>query len=365
MKLNIPKVDSLRLIIPTHKVTLHPNNKVFLQNLTTINEDAEVIKVTRNNSYGHFDNIVSIKYMYAQSIYKGAQEEVLKLAISSKVLEADYFQGITLNNVDKILQFILNEEVIIITKETLLNARVVDTDICIDMMLKNSNIAEVVSIANNLSIPHKETITNAINKDNNKGIEWGNRERVGEAYKTKQYLKYYGKALELKNNSIKFYDAYIKPQQHLAKLLDIEKLIRIETTIKNKAHWKSYGLKIDTLRDLLQLDLTEHLEVFKRPVNHYMTGIKYIEMKTDLTVTERLHIELVNQLMNNLGLDEMSAIIRVSKIGSPYDKNQRSKLKKKLEKLMNENREMNIDLTNKNQLNIITELEKLSLIPKV
>jgi hypothetical protein len=38
----------------------------------------------------------------------------------------------------------------------------------------------------------------------------GSRNSVGEAYTSKQYLKFYAKALELKHHSTLFYDTYIR-----------------------------------------------------------------------------------------------------------------------------------------------------------
>jgi hypothetical protein len=69
----------------------------------------------------------------------------------------------------------------------------------------------------------------------------GSRNSVGEAYNCKQYLKFYAKALELNTFNI-FYDTY--GVQSMYKYLIDNKLLRVETTIKNKAHWK----KLTTLK---------------------------------------------------------------------------------------------------------------------
>jgi hypothetical protein len=44
---------------------------------------------------------------------------------------------------------------------------------------------------------------NAFTQEKNTGIEWSSRNSVGEAYTSKQYLKFYAKALEL--NTIQHY----------------------------------------------------------------------------------------------------------------------------------------------------------------
>jgi hypothetical protein len=69
-------------------------------------------------------------------------------------------------------------------------------------MLKDSNVKETIQLCKYLSIAHKET-ANAFTQEKNTGIEWSSRNSVGEAYTSKQYLKFYAKALEL--NTIQHY----------------------------------------------------------------------------------------------------------------------------------------------------------------
>jgi hypothetical protein len=62
----------------------------------------------------------------------------------------------------------------------------------------------------------------------------------------KQYLKFYAKALELKHHSTLFYDTYIGSIYD--KYLIDNKLLRVETTIKNKSTLETYNLEISTLK---------------------------------------------------------------------------------------------------------------------
>jgi hypothetical protein len=71
------------------------------------------------------------------------------------------------------------------------------------------------------------------------------------------------------------------------------KLLRVETTIKNKAHWKTQPWNINT-KDLLDIDLSKNRTLITRPINYYMTGIKFIKTRTDLTASEeRIYIWLI------------------------------------------------------------------------
>ena len=363
MNLNKSKIDSLRLIIPFTDVTINPNHKEFLRTLTTINEDAEVINSITNNTYRLHSNPCSCHYLRAFIINNGVSEEVLKLGFSSKTLKSKYFEGINKENIDEIYNFIISENVIKISKETLLNAKVVDTDICKDILLKKADVKDVISYSKQLSIPKKQTNINVFNQNTNRGIEWGERNKVGKAYQSKQYLKYYAKSLELKNHSFKFYDSYIRDNQALTKYLNDDKLIRIETTIKNRFHWLTYSIKIDTLRDLLNTDLEKHPNIFKRPISNYMQGEKFLRTRTELTPNEKEKLRLIEMYNKFYDLSESEAIKLLSE---EMEKTKQGKYRyvKKLEKLVNENREINVVKKDLIQLDIITEIEKINLVPK-
>jgi hypothetical protein len=103
------------------------------------------------------------------------------------------------------------------------------------------------------------------------------------------------------------------------------KLLRVETTIKNKAHWKTYNLEISTLKDLLDIDLSKNRTLITRPINYYMTG--KIKTRTDLTASERAYLYMINSIKEN-GSSEIKAIIEVSKILEPIHKSNRSRAKR-------------------------------------
>ena len=330
MKLNDPKVDSLRLLIPFDEITVNPNHSTFTRTITSINEDGEIIDQKTNNTFRLHTNPCSSTYLKAVSIINGNAVEVLKIGFSSKTLKHKYFEGITKENINDIYDFIISENVVSFNKESLINARVVDTDICYDLMLKDSNVIDVIKIARELSVPHKRTNINAFTQENNVGIEWGERNKVFKAYKTKQYLKYYAKSLELKHNSTLFYDSYIKSNKEITKYLIDNKLLRIETTLKNNAHWNTYGATVITLRDLLELDLTKLSDVFKRPISHYMKGDKFIPIKTNLNVTERQSLMLLKLTMDYYNMTEFEAIEHLSLTLEPNPKN-RGRFRKKLQ----------------------------------
>jgi hypothetical protein len=70
-----------------------------------------------------------------------------------------------------------------------------------------------------------------------------------------------------------------------------------ETTIRNKTHQRKHN-KISTLKDLLDIDLSRNRTLITRPINYYMTGIKFIKTRTDLTASERAYLYMINSIKN-------------------------------------------------------------------
>lgn len=361
MNLDTPKIDSLRLLIPFNEIEVNPFHSEFLRNITKSNSDGEVLDTKISTSYRLNSNPCSSHYQRANVINNGESQDTLKLGFSSKVLKEGYFNGINKENIDDILNFINNEGVIKINKRTLLKATAVDVDICIDRVL-NITTKDFLSHAYAMSENHKDTNPNHFTKVNNRGLEFSDRNKVGKAYKTKQYLKFYDKTLELENKSKVFYDAYLKNNPFIE--LSKDKQIRVETTIKNSAHWLTYGIELKTFSDLLGLNLNDCMEVFKRPLNHYLVGNKAIFHRVNLTPTDKKDLMLIDSLTKLHNISEVGAIEMICESVFPLDikenKNPRSRQRKKLLDLVSNNKESKAEKHNENQLNIVTELEKIN-----
>lgn len=364
MLLDIPKLDSLRLLIPMHLIEVNNNHKEFLRKIITINSDGEILSEKEQKSYRLHSNPSSCHYQRCNVINNGLSEDTLKLGFSAKTIKADYFNGINKDNIDEILNFINSEGVIKINKRTLLHSKVVDTDVCIDMVLESNTSKDFFTHLYSMSDAKKDTIPNPFNMPTNKGIEWSHRNKVGKAYKTKQYLKFYDKHLELNNKSIVFYEAYLKKNPFIN--LVENKQIRVETTIKNSAHWKTYGIEIRTLEDLLNLNLNDCKEIFKRPLNHYLVGNKAIFHKLNLTPSDKKDLMLIDSLTKLYKIDESGAIELVCESIFPTtkkeNKNPRSRQRKKLTELVLNNKQKSAENYNSNQLDIVSELEKINLL---
>ena len=298
--LNKPKIDSLRIRVPLSEVEVNPEHSQFFRKLTTINDDFEVIDEHVKTNYFNTEAIISCSYA-VRSFFGG--EDLLHIGFSSKLLKEDYFQGINKLNIQKCFDFINEEGLIKISKEVFLNAEFVDVDFCIDYFLDTDvgTVSSVVSVCNDLTKPNKQINVIPYKKKENTGIQWGHRDKVGRSYTKKQFLKYYAKAVELTYNSTDFYNEYLHNPLSQSiidiqgnvlckknKYFDLEKLIRIETTLKNTEHFKTYGYNPKTLIDLLNIALdVNFLKVFTRPMSKYMTGYREIKHADKMTINQR------------------------------------------------------------------------------
>ena len=122
----LPKIDSLRLILPRNKVSINTEHPEFLRQLTTINEDGEILGSKVSNSYRLHSNPCSAHYLHATTIIDGIAQEVIKVGFSSKTLKEKYFDGINAENIHTIYDFIIAENVIDFSKENVIKDRALD-----------------------------------------------------------------------------------------------------------------------------------------------------------------------------------------------------------------------------------------------
>lgn len=300
-----PKIDSLRIYLPLSQVTVNNEHSEFLRSLKTVNDDGEIIREHTKTTYFNPNEIVSCSYA-VRSHFGG--EDILFIGFSSKSLKELYFNGISKQTIKLCFDFINTEGLIKISKEAFLSASVVDVDFCIDYYLDTDvgTVKNLVSICMHLSKPNKQINAIPFKQSTNTGIQWGHRDKVGKSYVNKQFLKYYAKAIELTYNSSEFYKKYLKNPLSEAiidrdgevlgynnRYFELDKLIRVETTIKNSKHFETYGYRVKTLKDLIQLDLDiDFLQIFTRPMSIYMTGYREIKHATEMTVGQRIKYHL-------------------------------------------------------------------------
>ena len=383
--LNKVKIDSFRLLIPFKDVTILDTTleqKVIAQILDT----GEIQELENSETKSTiFKTEQGINSRFAIHHFFNEQKELTKylaVIVNAKMLKEQYFQGIDKTNIHNAFNFINSQGVIKIDKETFLNAKVVDVDFCVDIILKDTSVKEFVKYANQIAKPKKETNVITYTQDKNTGIQFGHRLGVGKAYLKKQFLKYYAKLVSLKydEKNIEFYKTFIEPrlfektifsdQKEHKSILNESNFIRMETTIKNKDHFKTYGKNISTLKDLIQLDIQTDYFYFLRPQMQYMDVYQKILHNENETLTDKVYYQLMVQTSNNLSMDVQDTIPFLLNMLFPYnsdDKNlkqKRNQLKKKLIDIALKRKQEILKLNNKKNQQMMFEFETKKLLPK-
>ena len=307
--LNKPKIDSLRIRVPLSKVTVSSEHPEFLRKLITVNSDSEIIEEHVKTTYFNPNEIISCSY--AVKTYFGG-EPLLHIGFSSKLLKEQYFNGINKYNIGRCFDFINSEGLISMSKEVFLEAEFVDVDFCIDYYLDTDEgtVTQVVSVCNELTKPNKQINVIPFKRKENTGIQLN------------QTL------IDVEGNVLSNGNKYF----------DLEKLIRIETTLKNTEHFKTYGYKLKNLKDLLNLELDlNFLQIFTRPMSTYMAGYREVKHIEKMTINQKTKYLLC---LNTAELKQMSIEDVVPKLAyelHPENKRARRELKQQYYSIINMN----------------------------
>jgi hypothetical protein len=383
----LAKIDSLRIVVPFADIEIVDSklNQEFISYCPATSEIDESNSKIKLTTYSFFQGIKT-KFGISSSIADITKEQYkcVVFSVNTKMLKQAYFDGINKDNIDVILNYINALNIIRISKETLLKAKVFDVDICIDLLLMNTTVKEVVSICDSLTIFSKTTSVNTFKQKTNVGIEWNTRNGIFENYKKKQFLKYYAKILEFEYNSIEFYNTFIKDNLYpdnlfetgieKSNLINSDNVIRMETTIKNKTHFKTYGISCNLLSDLLNLDFNKYLEIFHRPISIYMSGYKTIKHNQNLSFADRNLLELLTLKADRLKLEPLEyvdtfvnaemLILRQQDKSEKNLKVRRSQLKTRIIELIHIDKKIMIEnKTMSNQISML-EITGFGLIPE-
>lgn len=155
----------------------------------------------------------------------------------------------------------------------------------------------------------------------NYGIMFNKREASN--YLNNPFVKIYHKGNDLKHNSKEFKKEYFSK-------VDTENIIRLETTIKNKKHLKSFDIKDNQLTTLLSIKQSVLKYIIKNSLFKHINVPKKLTRQTDsnLSITDLALLESLKYKMRIENLPYTNAI-RQMMYGSK-DKQSRYRFKKKM-----------------------------------
>lgn len=315
--------DSLKLRIPFDQVTvLEPGleGKKVLVNTAT----GDIEKEFKQQSFKVENDGISTYYGIEKQMT--ADQVTKKFAVilfNSKLLKDKYLNGITSQNIKNVYESIIRHKVISLSFDDFMNGECVDVDFKRD--LHNDNFDGLVRIMVGHAKPHKHRNKgyNVFNTAFNKGIEFGKRETATPGY---PFLKVYHKGLELEFGSKDFFRRYLKGVE------GIENLIRVETTIKNKKHFRKHGINSTTLESILSIDQDKLSEVFENCINLHLDKRMKIK-RTDQDDLKPYEQTLLNSISMGMEFGLAYDVIKHNLTGSIIVDKSRKRTADKLDSL--------------------------------
>ena len=259
LHLLIPKWDSLRLELPHNKCRILDNSKIGIpyvlmgvadwSGVIIEGSDAEPLHKLNQTDYTKGITLRIAQVNRVVGIANTEQRFVIQ--VNSKMLRDRYFEGMTLDNIRLIYDYIIQHKIIDFSYEDFLEGFVYDADLCMDAEAKPEVFGKMLSRLNRSINPNKWRKVNSFNKSStNMGIEFGKRD---SASITNPFCKFYHKGLELVNK--------VSPdkktigefnREYLGD--DMYNVVRLEATFKNRDMFKEYGIPVKSLNDLLSLE---------------------------------------------------------------------------------------------------------------
>lgn len=195
----------------------------------------------KKNAYFHENTGCKTFYKIENQIgEKGVVLPYLTILFTSKILSKDYFKGIQRSTLFQAYEQIIKQKVIYVTFENFMFGECTDTDVKIDL-IPRVEATKIISTIYSLAKPKKLAIEacSIYKRKDNLGIQFALRKT--SRYINCPYLKFYEKRRELGSKSEEFYF------NHLSELDLPKEILRVETTIKNKKHFKYFGQQNTTL----------------------------------------------------------------------------------------------------------------------
>jgi len=193
------------------------------------------------------------------------EEKYITMVITSKMLEKEYFKGITKETLPTVYKYLMNLNVFSCSYDVFCRSMATDTDICKDFTATFQDMRELMKSMEKHSTPYSAKgvgVRAFLKGDNQNGIEWNDRNTTSL---THPFAKVYSKYLDMFGIGIKqdrkdFAKAYINPN-------DCKDRYRVEVTVKNRKAFKAYGVTQTTLLDVVSLSQKKMSEIISKSIN--------------------------------------------------------------------------------------------------
>jgi uncharacterized protein (DUF4415 family) len=295
----IPKcsIDSLKLRIPINEIKILDSSILDSKRKLVINNDTgeiiseDVIKsLSTEINFPHYKIKVAIVSIWNFS--KKSNFEFLEIYLHSKILQTNYFNGITSKDIQAIYKRLMKRKVFHCTYESFMNGAVNDIDIKLDI---ETNTDVFKSLCKELKNQATEfnTLGQGAKLYSNGNLTFNRRE---SSTISKPFVKFYDKGIEAIDKNKEFFTEYIN--------LDLTAINvkRIEVTCKKSSDIKSYfELENSNLKSILDIKQESLKNYLRFAINQNLKkGIKIAESseKQNSNLDTFIHLHFVNSITN-------------------------------------------------------------------
>lgn len=356
------KIDSLKLTFPRNSVQIidekfaQEYQKIYINTGEIDTESVSLDKHKVEQIKGISSRIALGQWVMGDNI-----NEVLFLQINAKMCRELYFDGINWNNWKLVYNHIMQQRVIYMDERTFLNGMVTDIDFAFDFKATPKELSEVITMLYSKVLPERHKFVSApFRQKTNVGIQFNKREK---ATPSKPFIKIYHKGLELQYKSEefgrtfltgqKFKEVYKKKNQDVP---DWKNTSRLEVTLKNSRDKKYHGLnQLKDMKDLLDLSDKEREKIVFSGLPKYLNRASKIHITDEVSPTDRYIIWMIDLLMKH-GYGK-AALFQGLDIFE--DKQQKHRIRKKLEKIVDAVPDQNKLESNRRIDNILLQLKVL------
>jgi hypothetical protein len=227
------------------------------------------------------------------------QEDFMEIYLHSKILESDYFQGITKENIKGVYDKLMATNVFAVSYETFVSSCVNDIDIKFDYKTPKDVFEESNKELFKRSLESKKLEVGGKLWDNG-NLTFNRRESSSI---THPFVKLYDKQLECQNKNAEFFDVYCDSEEFMQRR-------RLEVTIKKTAEIKKvFDVYESNLNSILSLTQEQMKEYCVMAINKNLTQTCKVEKSAiqNNNLDTTIHIHFSNS-MNNQGQTFMQTL---------------------------------------------------------
>jgi hypothetical protein len=321
-------IDSCCIRLPLNEVKIL-DSKIEALLITIVEDTGEIVRTEMSNRIVREDRGIKSKFsIEIQYNIRNFREEHLVITINSKMLKRRYFEGLTLDNISEVHKYLMEQEAVSFSLETMLTAQVVDIDFKRDFTAKRESVVKALKVMYDNAKPQIEVNKGALKFGLNKGYSGDNiglqfNRRETTSISTAPFMKIYNKTGDLITKSNIF------ALEHLEEIPN--DLWRTEFTIKNKKHLAMYKMS-NTLGGLLNTPQEAIQEAYNSTLRAVMN--KRLREAVHSGLISPNDLLQVNSMIINLDCGYTWGILKENLLGTLQGSN-RTKKSQRLEELFN------------------------------